>query len=134
MSLSSESGHKHFVIFVEEVKTTILGDESGDLLSIFLEENSDTLSDGRVRLFGFHSHLFDDESLGMRGSHERILISGSQKSLVVVLVIPLLDSSLVGQLSSCSKSSRFTHVLLLLKILIIYISLSSELYMIYRGQ
>ena len=40
-----------------EVETTIIGDESGDLLSVLDELDTDTLSDSGVGLFGLDTDL-----------------------------------------------------------------------------
>ena len=46
---------KNLVVFFDVVKTTVIGDEGGDFLSVLNELDSDALSDGRVRLFGLNS-------------------------------------------------------------------------------
>lgn len=42
-------------IFFNVVQATIVGNKGGDLLSILNQLNSSTLSDSRVRLFGFNT-------------------------------------------------------------------------------
>ncbi len=100
VALSAEASHEHLVVLVQVVQASILGHEGGDLLAVLLQEHSDTLPDGGVGLLGLDSHLLDDESLGVGGSHERVPVPGTEESLVVVLVVPSLDSPLVGQLSA----------------------------------
>jgi hypothetical protein len=44
-------------MWTHEVKTTIIGDESSDLLSVLDELDTDTLSDSRVGLLGLDTDL-----------------------------------------------------------------------------
>lgn len=112
MTLSTKSGNEYFVVFFNVVETTISGYESRNLLSILDELNPDTLSNGRVGLLGFYSNLFQDDSLGMRSTSERIgLPSGSKVSLLVVLIVPSLFSSMILELPCNTKSLRFSHFL-----------------------
>jgi hypothetical protein len=63
--------------------------ESGDLLSVLDELDTDTLSDGRVGLLGLNSDLLKHDSLGVRRSSEGGGLEGSaQKSLLEALVGP----------------------------------------------
>ena len=43
-------------------------DESGDLLAVLDELNTDTLPDSRVRLLGLYANLLKDDTLGVRRS------------------------------------------------------------------
>lgn len=63
--------------------------ESGNLLSVLDQLDSDTFSDGRVGLFGFDTDFFEDNALGVRGATEgRGLVGGSEESLLVVQIGP----------------------------------------------
>jgi hypothetical protein len=53
LALTTETGNQDFVVFVNVVQTTIVGDESRNLLSVLDQLNTNTLSNGRVGLLGF---------------------------------------------------------------------------------
>lgn len=57
MTFATETGYQHFVVFFNEVETTVIRDESRDLLSIFQELYAHTFTDSRVRLLGFNTNL-----------------------------------------------------------------------------
>jgi hypothetical protein len=74
----------------EEKKTyeaTVIGNESGDLLSVLDELDSDTLSDGGVGLLGLDSDLLEDDTLGVgRSSSGGGLVDVTEGTLLVSLV------------------------------------------------
>uniref|UniRef100_A0AAY4AYU0 Uncharacterized protein n=1 Tax=Denticeps clupeoides TaxID=299321 RepID=A0AAY4AYU0_9TELE len=79
---------------LDEVQAAIIGDERGDLFAILDQLDPDTLPDSRVGLLGF-----DDDALGVRSSSERVrLESRAQVGLLVLLVMPLLLTTVVPQL------------------------------------
>jgi hypothetical protein len=51
-------------MWTHEVETTIIGDESSDLLSVLDELDTDTLSDSRVGLLGLNTDL-DSQQLSL---------------------------------------------------------------------
>ena len=63
VTFTSESRNQNFVVLFNEVQTTVIGDESCDLLSVLDELNSDTLPDGRVRLLSLNTNLLKNNSL-----------------------------------------------------------------------
>jgi hypothetical protein len=52
-TLTTETSNQNFVVFIDVVQTTIIGDESGNLLAVLDKLDTDTLTNGRVRLLGF---------------------------------------------------------------------------------
>ena len=112
VTLTTESSDQNFIVLLNEVETTIPGDERSDLLSVLDQLDPYALTDGGVRLFGFNSNFFQDDSLGVGGSTKRIgLPAGSQVRLLVVLVMPSLLTTVVLQLASSPKTSWLTHSL-----------------------
>ena len=49
----TETRNKHFIVFIDKIQTTITRNESRNLLTVLDQLNTDTLTDGRIRLFGF---------------------------------------------------------------------------------
>merc|ERR550534_1153043 len=91
VTLSTETSNQHLIVLLYKVETTVIGDESGDLLSILDKLHSDTLSDSRVRLLSFYTNLLKNNSLSMGSSSERIgLVSCSQICLLVILISPTI--------------------------------------------
>merc|ERR550534_1603179 len=89
VTLSTETSNQHLIVLLNKVETTVIGDESSDLLSILNKLYSDTLSDSRVRLLSFYTNLLKNNSLSVGSSSERIgLISCSQICLLVILISP----------------------------------------------
>lgn len=96
-------------VILNEGEATVTGDESGDLLSVLDELNTDALADSRVRLLGLNTELLKDDSLGVGGSREGVgLPDRSKVSLLVFLVGPTLLTATVLQLAGSADSSRLT--------------------------
>lgn len=69
-----------------------------------------TLPDGRVWLLGFNTELFDDNALGVGGTHERVGLQVSKGvRLGVVEIFPLGSSTLGTELPGSLDTHRFTH-------------------------
>ena len=87
--------------------------ESGDLLAVLDQLDLDTLPNGGVGLLGLNADLFEDDTLGVRGTTEgRRLVGGSEKALLVVQVGPTVVTAGGRELARGVKSSRLalTHL------------------------
>merc|ERR1719481_1961735 len=110
-----ESRHQHFVVLLDVIETTVLRDESRDLLAILDELNSDAFPNGRVGLFGFDADLLQHDSLDVRSASERIgLQRGSRMRLLVILVRPSLHATMRANFTRGFESTWFSHLLLIL--------------------
>lgn len=112
LSSSTETGDKDLVVLVGEVQTTVVGDESGDLLAVLDELNSDTLSDSRVGLLGLNADLLQNDTLSVgRATSGGGLVELAESSLLVVLVGPSVLPSRGTELSSGLQTPRLvaTH-------------------------
>uniref|UniRef100_A0A1I8FDG1 Tyrosine-protein phosphatase domain-containing protein n=1 Tax=Macrostomum lignano TaxID=282301 RepID=A0A1I8FDG1_9PLAT len=68
----AKSGHQHFVVLLDKVQTAVVRHESGDLLAILDQLNSDALPNGTVRLLGFNADLLNYDALGVGRAAERV--------------------------------------------------------------
>ena len=110
VSGTTESSNENLVVILNEGEATVTGDESGDLLSVLDELNTDALADSRVRLLGLNTELLKHDSLGVGGSREGVgLPDRSKVGLLVFLVGPTLLTATVLQLAGSADSSRLTN-------------------------
>ena len=91
MSRSTETGNKDLVVFINERHTTISWDVGSDSLVVFLELNSDALSDGGVWLLSLDGDLLDDDTGSMGSLTERLLPLGSGVLLLITQIGPSLS-------------------------------------------
>ena len=97
MSRESDSlSLKDFIVFIDVVQTTIARDESGDLLTVLNELDTDALTNSGVRLLGFNTtkisnkrelrlHLFKNNTLGHSSSTEDVSLNG--RDVVTLLIL-----------------------------------------------
>merc|ERR1712126_64805 len=110
VSLTTEPGNQHFIVLLNIVQATVPWHERCDLFAILDELYPDTLSDGRVGLFGFYPNLLKDDSFGVRSSSKWIgLPSCTQISFLVVFVRPSLLPSVIHVLTRSAKSTGLSH-------------------------
>jgi hypothetical protein len=86
--------------------------ESGDLLAVLDELDTDTLANGRVGLLGLDTDLLEDDTLGVRRATEgRGLVGGTEKTLLVVEIGPTTLTAGVLELAGGVQTSwlSFTH-------------------------
>lgn len=94
-------------------KTKGLPTESGDLLAVLDQLDLNTLPNGGVGLLGLNTDLFEDDTLGVRSTSEgRRLEGGSEKTLLVVQVGPLVVTTGGRELAGSVQTSRLslTHL------------------------
>ena len=60
---TTETSNKDFIVFINVVQTTIARDESGDLLTVLNELDTDALTNSRVRLLSFNTTTHDNNKL-----------------------------------------------------------------------
>ena len=111
MTLSTKSSNQKFIVFLNEVQATIIGDKSCDLLALPDELHPDTLPDSRIWLLGFNSYFFQHDSLGMRGTSKRIGLQGcAQVGFLVLFVMPLLVPSVAAELPGSTETTTLAHL------------------------
>lgn len=83
--------------------------ESGDLLAVLDQLDTDTLPNGGVGLLGLDTDLLEDDALGVGGATEgRGLESGAQGTLLVTVIGPALLAAVVAQLARGVETSRLS--------------------------
>ena len=93
MSRSTETGNEDLVVFINEGHTSISWDVGSDSLVVFLELNSDALSDGGVWLLGLDGDLLDDDTGSVGSLTERLLPLGSRVLLLITQIGPSVIKS-----------------------------------------
>jgi len=107
---STKTSDENFVIFIDIVERTVKRDESRNFLSVLNQLDSDSLSHGRVRLLGFDTNLFKNNTLGMRSSSKRVSLQrGEQVTLLVINIGPSVSLSVNSVLSSATNSTGLCH-------------------------
>lgn len=81
--------------------------ESGDLLAVLDQLDTDTLPNGGVGLLGLDTDLLEDDALGVGGATEgRGLERSAQGTLLVTVISPSLLAAGVAQLARGVETSR----------------------------
>ena len=70
MPLSTEPCDQHFIVFLDEVETAVVGDKGSDLLPVLDQLHTDTLADSGVRLLGL------DTSVRVKGTEGCVCKNG----------------------------------------------------------
>lgn len=92
---STETSDEDLVVLIDERHTTISGHKASDSLVVFLELDSDALSDGGVGLLGLNSDLLDDDAGGVGSTLEGLSPLRVLVGLVVVVVGPSIKNKRV---------------------------------------
>ncbi len=100
VTLTTETSEENFIVFIGDVQATIARDEGSNLLAVLDELNAHALTDSRVRLLGLDTDLFQDDTLGVRATSERLLPLRTQVRLVEILVGPALFTAVNAQLTA----------------------------------
>lgn len=110
LARATETRDENLVVLVNEVKATIVliryefpsrslnyggtyGHESGDLLSVLDQLDTDTLADSRVGLLGLNTDFFKDNALGVRRASSGGGLVDVAESTLLVLLIGLEDAN-----------------------------------------
>ena len=88
VSLSSETSDKDFVIFINKTHATVSWNVCGDFFVVFLELDSDTLSDCRVGLLSFDCYLFNNNTCCVGCFFEWLVPLRSRVLLLIVIISP----------------------------------------------
>lgn len=72
MAGTTETGAEDLIVLIDVVKTTIVRDESGDLLTVLDKLNTDGLTNGGVRLLSLNTDLLDNDALSVGSSTEGV--------------------------------------------------------------
>nr|GMD73526.1 Predicted gene, EG381438 [Ipomoea batatas] len=109
MAFPTKSGNQDFVIFLNVVQTTIIGNKSSDLLSVLDQLNTSTLSNSRVGLFSLNTTLLKNNPLGVGRSSKWLLPFITKMRFLVSLISPSLPSTVGLQFATSSHSTCFPH-------------------------
>ena len=93
MSRSTETSHEDLVVLINEGHTSISWDVGSDSLVVFLELNSDALSDGGVWLLGLDGDFLDDDTGSMGSLTEWLLPLRSGVLLLITQIGPSVIKS-----------------------------------------
>lgn len=93
---STKTSDQDFVVLVDVVEATVVGNEGGDLLAVLDKLNSHTLSDGRVGLLGLNTKLLNNNSLCVRSTPciSNTLVSPSQMAKNTIVCEVGLDNKM----------------------------------------
>lgn len=67
-TLTTETSDEDFVVLVNKVQATVIGNEGGNLLAVLNELNTHTLADSRVGLLSFNA------TVGVGGDRKNVLL------------------------------------------------------------
>lgn len=102
-----DEGGERTVVLVDKVEATVVRDESGDLLAVLDELDTDTLADSRVGLLRLDTDLLEDDALGVRGTAGRgRAVRGAERALLVVGVGPTVVAAVVTELAAGEQTTR----------------------------
>lgn len=105
----TEARNEDLVVLINVGEGTVPRYEGSDLLAVLDQLHTHSLTDGRVRLLSLNTKTLDDDALSLRSSSQRVGLDGSAEvSLLVVNIVPSLNTAVVGELTSSLDTSRFT--------------------------
>merc|ERR1719219_1979650 len=108
MPRSTEPRDKNFIVIINKGQTTVSRNEGGDLFTVLNKLDTSAFSDSGVRLFGFNSQFFNDNSFCMRTSSKRVRFeSNPRMSFLPKLFGPTLNSSVIAQFTGGLKPAWF---------------------------
>uniref|UniRef100_A0A8D2DVA3 Uncharacterized protein n=1 Tax=Sciurus vulgaris TaxID=55149 RepID=A0A8D2DVA3_SCIVU len=110
MTFSTKSSNQNFIIFLHKVQATVIGYKSCDFLAILDQLDPDTLSDGRIWLFGFNPYFFQHNSLCMGSTTKRAgLQDWAQMHFLVLFIMPLLVPWVTTELPGSTRTATLAY-------------------------
>uniref|UniRef100_A0A8C4LBP1 Uncharacterized protein n=1 Tax=Equus asinus TaxID=9793 RepID=A0A8C4LBP1_EQUAS len=101
MTFATKSGNQNFVTHLNEIQATIIGHKGCDFFAVLDQLHPDTLPDADI-----HLHFFQHNSLRMGSASERVGLQGcAQMGFLVLLIVPLLISSVAAELPGRTKTA-----------------------------
>jgi len=111
VTLATEPRHEHFVVLINEVEATVVGNEGSNLFAVLDELHTDSLAHGGVRLFGLDTDFLYSNALRVGSANEWVVETCGRVAFLVRLLVPALNRTQSLQMTGSLDAARFacTH-------------------------